>query len=313
MADETVFERMLPAAFTPKGGDKVLFPVKSIREEMANRVIPRERAYKNGAKLDDTGSKARTWTLSILLHDPHNEPDMPSTLYPDVANALCDAADVHETGDLQLPTRGKVRARFVSYTRVEDNDAVDAAAIEAVFQEDNEDTITSSSFALPSARAVSVSLAQFTTDSLAQTGSWSDLVSGLLEAGAELEGLANAPGEFADDLEAQANAIFDRCNAIGDAFANTTSAVANEVSTLLLHPEASRAGRLLARAADTAKRAAADAGAGATTTKTYPRVVSIFDVAADVSQGADKLLAINPGLGDPFAIAANTPIRVFAA
>jgi prophage DNA circulation protein len=309
----TVFSRYRVASWKAKGGSEIKFPITKITESYKNRVIARERPYKDGAKLDDTGAMAVTWELEVIIHNGHEEPDLDGdNLYPQVANDLSASATIHETGDLQLPTRGKKRARLVEYRRVEDAAQEDCAAFIFTFQEDSEDSVIASSFTAPSAKAVAKAYIGACVDECAVQGAWSDPLAALSELAADLEALANAPGDFAADLEAKANAVFNKINEVQSTFTEAAANGGKELATLLTHPEASLAGRLLGRAADTAKRASAGVlGAGHIITRTWPREMSIFDIATELAQPVDKLLIINAGIPNNLAIPPKTPVRVY--
>lgn len=311
MADE--FGRFVVGSWEAKGKAKIAFPITRITQLYGNRLAKRRRPYKDGWKLDDTGSDGVTWELESIFHNGHDEPGLPLVLYPAHLDKICDSFVIHETGTLTTPTRGPRRARLETFRRVEDAGLRDAGTLTMTFLEDNEDGLSAASFSPPSAKAVARTLARDTTDALAGAGAWSDLVSSVNEAAAGLEALANAPGDFVDDLDAQANAMIDAVDRVEGAFTSAASEVAEEATKLLLDPENSRAGRLLRKLGDTAARTKAAVGAGRTRGKTYPRQVSIFDVARDVQQSVSALMAVNAGIPDLMRIPPRTPIQIFEA
>src|SRR5262245_15019791 len=86
------------------------FPVSSIQESGGNRIVERNRPYRNGAKLDDVGSNATKWTIEAVFENSIMEGekglDQNVLLYPNVLNAVLDSFRIHGTGDLVIPTRG---------------------------------------------------------------------------------------------------------------------------------------------------------------------------------------------------------------
>lgn len=308
MAEEEVFEQFVVGAWEAKGKTKIPFPISRLTQSYANRIAKRRRPYQDGWKLDDTGSDGVTWEVESIFHNGHNEDGLPEVLYPDHADKLCASFVVHETGTFTSPTRGPRRARLESFRRVEDAGLRDACTITMTFLEDNEAGMDAGSFAAPSAQAIARTLASDTIDALAKAGCWSSTVASINELAAGLQNLANAPGEFVGDFEAQANATLNAVESVEHAFSSASSELAQESGRLLLDPEASRAGRLLRRLGDTARRATIGRVAGGMRSKRYAREVSLFDVSKEEAVRFDELLRINAGLPDPFRIPAGTPV-----
>lgn len=320
MPDE-IFEQYAVCSWKVKGEDALVIPVERIEESGGNRIVSRERPYRDGAKLDDTGAKPKQWVLSCSFFNGHTEPGMPNpdatgaseTLYPDHLNKVIASCDKHETGDLILPTVGKRRCRAESYRRVEEYTERDAASVTLTFTEDNEDGVTASSFTAPSVRAVSRSLAEATVFDLEEAGLGGDLAGDLEEFASDLEGLAAAPGEFVGDLEAKAKSIEDSCERIEAVHTQAVNTVTGEVATLLTSPQNSAGLRHLRKLRDTVARAVGERVASAP--KIVPKVFtvpkSIFGVATELQQDADKLMQINPQIEDHLLIPANTVIKVF--
>ncbi len=309
MADE-IFAQFTTCRWEVTGYNVVL-PVKTVRTRGGNRIVPRERANRNGAKLDDTGSKPKVWTLDVDFYNGIDEPDMPADdMYPSLANDLEKSCDIHETGTLTLPTIGKRRCRLLDYDREESFEERDTGRFSLTFMEDNEDAITASSFSSPSARSVSRQLAEATTASAEQDGiELTDIGSSLTELASELEGLANAPFEYVGDLQAKAGQISRACARIE---AVHTSA-ADEVGLLLTSPMSSRTLRKLRELNDTAARVVQERLSSMPVLVPF-RVASqrtLFDVAASLNQDAALLLKANPDLPNPLAIDAGTTINVY--
>ncbi|HZL96151.1 MAG TPA: DNA circularization N-terminal domain-containing protein, partial [Vicinamibacterales bacterium] len=108
MPDE-IFPRYPPASWQVPGRALITFLVEDIQEDGGNRLVAHERPYRDGAKHDDTGSRAKRWAITSPSYNDHTEEGVEQNQYPAVLNALIDSFDVHETGTLTLPTRGAVR------------------------------------------------------------------------------------------------------------------------------------------------------------------------------------------------------------
>lgn len=182
-------------------GRKMAIPLEAIRERGGNRLVVLERPYREGAKLDDTGAVAKVYELTVAIFNGNTEEGVGESIYPDLANEIVASFDQHETGTLTLPTVGPKRCRAQSYERGEKPDERDTAYLQLVFMEDNEDSITSSSFLAPSARSVSRTLSEQTTFSLSAAGAFGADTASLTDFAASLETLMNAPGEFVGDIE----------------------------------------------------------------------------------------------------------------
>ena len=152
---DPVFEQYPSASWSVGTQVALVFPVTEITEEGGNRIVLRERPYRDGAKVDDIGSKAKSWSLKAIFENTINEGLIQNgqPLYPGVLNELIRSFDQHETGDLIVPTVGKVRARAQSYVRTERNDERDYATVEFKFVQDNEDAIDATSFTLPTVKS----------------------------------------------------------------------------------------------------------------------------------------------------------------
>ena len=292
-------------------GYRIALPVIRVEEDGGNRLVPRERAHRRGAKVDDTGSAPVQWLLVCDFYNGITEPGMPAEdMYPDLLNNLVKSFDVHETGTLTLPHIGPRRCRAWKYKRIETSEERDAGLTTLTFLEDNEDATTAASFQSPAARSVAKQQAESTTFSAESAGiDASDLGQSLTELASELEGLANAPGEYVGDLETKAKQIEAACERIE---AVHTQAV-DEAGKLLTRPDQSLVVRKLRQLRDTTARVVGER------LSSMPRLVpkrfgsqrSIFDVATELGQDAQKLMQANPGIEDMLAIPAGTPVLVF--
>ena len=298
------------------GGKVIKFPTTEIKEVYRNRLIQHKRAYRKGARLDDTHEDPIGWQITIEAYNsPDHEPGIIGLrFYPTQLNKLLDSFQIHETGDLTLPTRGVRRCRAESYERVERAGERDAAAVVLTWLQDNEDDQRASDFQAPNAASIAKKVAQDATRASEEQGAGGDLSSSINELGASIEGTLNAPGDFVGDIESQANAIASAVDKIESTFARTTAEAANEVETLLSDPGSSRAGLLHRKLADAAKQAATlkQTNIGQEIiTKTFRRDLSLFAIAASTGNTAPDVLSLNPTL-NPFSVLTGTVVRVYA-
>lgn len=313
---DIIFPRYPPPSWQAAGKPAIFFPIEDIQESGGNRLVAHERPYRDGAKHDDTGSRAKRWTLTCTFTNGLEEDGIDGTaLYPDVLNALSESFDVHETGTLVLPTRGAVRCRAESYDRDETFAERDSATVRFVFVQDNEDDVTAASFTAPSARSVAVSRATETVFSLEASGVYDDNVASLQEFAAGLEALAAAPGQFIDDIEGQGKRFQNACNRIEVAFSTAESRAISEQQALLLDPANSLPGRQLRQLRDVAARATADrlSALPRIVSRTFKREVSLIAIAPQFKQELDTLLDLNRRYPNPLAIPAGKPVRMIDA
>jgi len=313
VVEEEIFTQYKPAQFTV-AEKTYAFPIVRLQESGANRLIERERPYRNGAKLDDTGSKAKRWTAECIFENSISDVGLAtvnknSPLYPDVLNALIVLFDTHETGDLTLPTAGKRRARAESYTRSEAAEMRDCAMLTLTFVEDNEDSVDATAIAPPTAHANARRLAEATTFDVQAAGAWSGSLADLDQFVADLEGLVNAPGDYLQTIRQASKKIQGDVERTKQAFQRA----GRTGRDLMNDPSNSRAERKLVQQQEIAARAADNARKG------RPKIVqvvfkeptSLFRVSVIVGQDFDELSAINP-LIDPFAIIAGTMVNIYA-
>jgi hypothetical protein len=311
MAEE-IFELYPTAKWEVPGKPAITFPVVALRENFANRIVPHKRVYRDGARLDDTGSEATEWSITADFYnsaDHEQDVDGPN-LYPTVLNKLCDSFTVHETGTLTVPTRGPRRCRAQRYARTEDAENRDFARVEFSWLEDNEDDASQAAFAAPNASAIVKKLGADMVKAAQLDGASSLNMAQINEFVASLEALANAPGEFVADLESVGDLVVGAIIRLERAFANTTDPEQNETARLLAEPPASRALELMYELADASKRIAGErvkSNGPKLITRTFNRDLSLFDIATEVGQSASDLMALNPSL-DAFHVPAGTSV-----
>jgi hypothetical protein len=289
------------------------FPVKSIQETGGNRIVERNRPYRDGAKLDDVGSNATKWTVEAIfensLMDGESGLDKSRALYPTILNLVIDSFRIHGTGDLVLPTRGKVRARAESYTRVEADTERDFARLTLVFCEDNEDNVDAQKFQQLQVNASARRLTETTQFDAQSEGAWKTSMADLREFGAELEAFSNFPGSTRADLDTQVGIVQSTIESI---FRTGEKDARENVHNAINDPEGSRLQRKLEETNDVAGRSRAQPRAGRRRMVPF-RVESatdLFTVASQLGQSIIDLLDINPSV-NPDWVEAGTVINIF--
>ncbi len=304
-----------PLATWSVAGFVFAFPVLSVQESGGNRIIVRDRPYRDGAKLDDTGATAKRWTLEVLFENSIAEPDMVIVnngvdLYPNVLNELINQFDIHETGDLQLPTIGVRRVRAESYSRAEKFDERDCANVSLVFVEDNEDNVNSASIQPVTVNANGKRLAQLAEFDMQSDGAWDqEAAGGLITTLNNLEDLSNAPGNVAQDIQQAAFRAQGLSKRTFDLFSKPTK----DGRDLFNEPSGNRSERKLVSATELSRRGAVIPrhGRPPQITVVFGTDQSLFSIGAIISQDVADLIEINPEL-DPFFVPAGTHVNVFA-
>lgn len=310
---EDIFAQYPPASWTV-GGQTWVFPVQRITGEVANRLVKRERPYRDGHKVDDTGSKGDEWTFechfdNTLLGSAYDQNGAP--LYPDVLNAIAASFHVHECGDLVVPTEGRVRARAETLSRVEASDVRDGAVVTLKFTADNEDSVDAAALKPPSVHASAVYLLTATVFSAEESGAWDGgslaALNGLVN---ELVGIANTPDAMAGELADRARIVRHNVEKLQRTFSQKNA----EGRDLLLDPAHSRLQRQLLRLAGLAASAEGEAARRRRqiTTRRFGADMSLAGIAGMLGQSFDELLMLNQGhVEDPGLVLAGTPVRIY--
>ena len=308
---EHLFEGMAVCSWKVDGGRSLAFPIRNVVERGGNRLVKRKRPYRDGAKLDDTGSDDTEWSMDALFNNSIEESglDLKTPLYPTVLDELIASFRVHKTGTLTLPTRGDVRVRVASFVRTEVESARDSAILSLTFAEDNEDFINAQSFQPRSVNASMGRVVEAATFSAQSDGVWNGKLSDLRELGANLEAIANFPGNTVSDVDSQVNIVVGTTNSVLNAFLREDTSN----KALLADPKMHRTQRRLEETRDIASRARGNArnGRPSLTSFVVAGACTIFDIAAQTSQSAEDLIDVNPGL--PYIIPAGTRINIFGA
>lgn len=300
-----------------EGGEAIIFPVLGITEAGGNRLVTQERPYRDGAKLDDTGSKARQWSFTAIFNNTITEGAQSGVpLYPQTLRRLLRSFDIHETGTLTLPTVGIVRARAETYSRKETPEEDDQATLELTFVEDNEDALDRAQLNPPAVVATIVKLAEQTTFTVQKNGVWNDDLASLEERASEIEGLLLAPGRSVADVRAVAKAHRNSIRRVTDAATTAGSPIFGDAfAGRIDDPRSSDTHRRLRIMMD--REAAAEEERASSRPRTMAFVVdvevtSLFEVAARLNQDAEELLELNSArVDDPFYLSRGEVIRVF--
>ena len=311
----TIYEQY-PTAKWEVEGQSYTFAVVDLEEGRSNRLAKHRRLYRDGARLDDTYADARTWKLTCFFFNYQGQEKGidGEAQYPDNVNAICDSFDVHETGDLTLPTRGRRRCRAESYSRIETASDRDACKVVFTWVEDNEDDESVAAWTAPSAKSLMAAVSDETLAACTDVGAWNDKLSSLDNLVADLVGMAEAPGQYLSDLDAKASKMCSQLEAIEEAFSTAAEQATTEAETLLLDPEASLAGRRIRELSDVVSRIHSEAATqtgSRIVSRSYKTVLSIFDVATAESQDPSELMALNSALPDMLSIPAGTTVLIY--
>jgi prophage DNA circulation protein len=314
---DDLFEQTVPCSFRVDA-EEVRFAILQINESGANRISPRKRVFRAGARLDGTGTDPDSWVLQCVFYNGMRETGVPRDPYPTEANRLIALLKKsgEKTGTLTLPTRGPKRVRATNWGRSETFEKRDYCVLEVTFLEDNEETQTESTFSPPNARSAAVSTASYVVESCVVAGIWSSDIAQLEQLASELEALALAPTDYVNDLEEKARAVMDVVHRIEAAFLPTQTQIqAGPVNpgataqSLLADPSALTAQASLRTMAELAAQAVANVPG-----RTRPRIisyetsVSIFDVSVEQSVELETLVELNTSIPDLRIIPARTSI-----
>ena len=309
-----IFEQYPVASWKVGALPAVAFAIVSIRETGGQRLVKQERPHRSGAKVDTTGVAPRVWAITAVFNNTLQEPGLevnPEPAYPNTLRRLLEAFEVTETGDLVLPTVGKVRARIGDYDRSEVTEARDEGVLNFTFHEDNEEALDRAKLMPPSVRASSIVLAEQTVFSAQANGSWSDNLAGFFESVEALQEQMLAPGRAANEVAATVSANQRRARRIIE----TDQATARQVATDAFQPRGSGAERLMRRMIGLQAQAVDERNSSRPKAKAFTVDVaftSIYEIAARLEQDAEELLALNDSLiSDPFTIPKGQTVRVF--
>jgi len=315
--EDSIFAK-LPVASWTVGGTTYTFSVKRIEAAGGNRLVPHRRLYRDGARFDDTGGDATVHDWTIVFWNGNTEEGVTMDGYPDEANKFQAGLNVHEVGDLVVPTIGKRRCRSGRWRRVEDRaEALDYCVFQVQWSEDNEDDAKQAEFTAPSASSVTAEQAEELSDTVDTSGpSLGDTLSDIRQAGDDIESLVSAPGEFASDASGAVESIANSIDQVNETTSNAAANYSEEIAKLFTDPASTRPALAMAKLEDTVRSTITNRLPPPFTRivqRKFLGPVSIFDVAAEVSQDALVLASINSGIPDLRSIPAGTPINIMAS
>jgi hypothetical protein len=298
------------------------FTVETISQSGGNRLVKRERPYRDGCKIDDTGSNAVSWRLECLFSNAQEEDGLEKNdrpQYPDLLDEMVGSCDVHETGDLMLPTGGPYRARFEGYERVESYGERDCGRVTFTFCADNEDQVGADSFRPPMVDASAKRLAEVTVFSAQSSAIWNEDLGGdgvpgqsLDEFLGQLEDLSNSPDTASSELADRAFKVRMQARRAQRILLDPFHPAHQTLSS----PDSSRAERRLRSVEDMAGRAQAPRSPTRPTIVSIPvdRDRTLASIAVERRQNYEELLEINLGrVADPTFIEAGDVVRVFGS
>lgn len=314
---DDIFRRYAVASWQVGDSPVIRFPiVGELGEDFGVRIIRHARAYRRGSKLDSTGESEREFSFTALFNNTIRErglEDNPRPLYPDMLRLLRDSFAIQQTGTLTLPTVGAVRCRLERGKRIESAAERNQAVLQLTFVEDNEESLASASFSLPSARATVAKGAAQTVFSIEREGGVvDDDVFELQQRATDLESLLLAPGRTIADLEAEARSLrwsLQRGRQTQRQLADDLGIGGTE------EPRGSEFHRLSIRLEDTLGKAGDEKFASRARIKTHVVDVdrtSLFEIAARFKQDPQDLLELNgERVPDPFSLERGDVVRVF--
>lgn len=316
MADsESVYEKFAVASWQVGNEGVIRFPAIEITDTKGNRIVQHERPYREGAKLDDTGAKVRVFAMRAYFDNSIREPGIegnPSPLFPEMLRRMQASFDVHETGNLTVPTVGVVRCKAVSCVRRDTPSTPGGPFVDLVFEQDNEDALDRAIIDAPTVKGSIPALAEQTVFSAQSGGSWIDTLDQLENDVGALENSLNAPGRATNEVESLA-----RRNRRSQArMVATINKFSQAEERPFSEPSGSQTERQLLTLRDRQAQAAGERARSLPQTKEYKIVAlqtSLFEIAAKFDQDVSDLLDLNDSLIEtPFKLRRGQVIRVFA-
>lgn len=305
LPDEKSVQERTPCMSFDVDGFKVACPLVTDNLTIANRLVMHKRPYRQGAKLDSTGTEPRQWDVELAFDNSIVEPGVAeingnAALYPDVLKRFEWLAQKQATGDLIIPADGLVRAKLLSLRRVHD-ERTDHARVAVTFVEDNEDRIDDSSFRDPgvsgSLRGLTDNI-QFVAES---EGVWCADVVSLKEACAAIESMLRAPDEFVSSIEAQVRSARRAIQGVARAASERVRSLSVDSVTSpprRIFGELARLGDVVGYASERAVKSEVE-----TVWVVEPEETSVFAMAVKYRQSADRIEELNEfRIDDPFLV-----------
>jgi hypothetical protein len=306
-----------PPFFWEVGGEKMFLSCFDISESLEKRLGKHRRLYRNGARVDHVGANERVYTCKLEFYDSCDEPSVleQTTAGKPLRSAILPlflaSFDANETGNLQLPTRGIIRAAASNYRRVESTDERDHTVVEAVWVEDNEDDTSPEKYQTTTVRSAVPKLEKLKA-SMDSDGWGSDAATELAKVAETLKN--PLPEELIGQALVQHTLdIYAGLEAIERAFVDKFTAPADQPAPEDRAEQPSPAQhvtiRRLLRLRDQMPAALKESTRGrpVVVSRTWNRPMTLMAIATETNTRMADLLAANPGL-DPFEILPGTKV-----
>lgn len=317
MSEADPWDELGPISIQADGQPRPILVIgRDVSEEGGNRLAPRARPFRPGAKLDTTGPTEDTIVLQLYFHRDVVEEDVDNgmPMWPDALEALIrDHFKSDRTLTLHLPWKRNLRVKAERWTRVANADEDRGGEkLTVTFKTDNEDELDREAVVGVSVTGnVSrvVEEAQFDAQS---EGAWDGSLADLTQLSAELVGWINAPREYAADVAQAANRVTRAVERVFRALSSTTGEVVPGRNKLD-EPEGFPLRIRLLELLDLAAASEAEARKASRRIRLYipQRDTDIWSVAVELGQSAEELMEIND-FEDPAFLEAGVGIRVFA-
>jgi len=299
------WEDLEPASF-----NGLVFPMLSLDIDGSLRMPRRARPYRDGAKLDSTGTEPEEFKVEAIFHANVTEPgDSGPPMWPDRLNQLIAQFKLGYTGTLHLPWMRNIRCKAERWSRRANSESHRGGeTLSVTFVEDNEENLEDSVEYSTVRATAQQQVLELVVDAEA-IAVWDGTFEDLTQFAADLEGVLNAPGEFLEDVIHKAKRVANACRRIMAAIA--TKVPGRDQGE---DPASARVMARLLALADAAAQAQAEAEAQlpATIEVRYQTDRDIYDIATERGQSARDLIAINSEIEDISYIPAGTPVKVFA-
>lgn len=303
------WEEFEPISFHADGGVKLNLLARMLGESGSNRIAPRRRPFRNGAKLDTTGANEDNYSFEFLFPKDGDVEEAGVTddgglpMYPDRLEALKAAFKTSATGTLNtLRQRGvRVKCSTWSISEVAEENR-DGAIMSGTFLEDNEDSVDREAIVRPSARATMARRVDETNFDAEADGAWNPSLKDLTQAASDLAGLINAPNDYYGQIRAAGLRIRRAVEEIRTAFSkNVVTEILSDVrdadsnDTKFDDPESAPMRLRLMEMEELAARAELEAQKREPPTRQYypERDTDIWKIAAELGQDAEKLSILN--------------------
>jgi hypothetical protein len=209
-SDDTTADAFLglgPATFKADGGFIThKFTAQIVSESGSNRLAPRDRPFRRGAKQDGVGSCFDVYVVDCMWHPDVDEPDLNDgqARWPDALQAFIDDLKTGgdgATGTFNLPWKRGIRVKAKEWSRIAAaGEHRGGEVVRVTFHEDNEDSLDRQAVQLVSVKATigrQVEAAQFDAES---EGMDMFAIADIVSLAEDVVGLLNTPGDVAAAL-----------------------------------------------------------------------------------------------------------------